>query len=320
MREIVVLSGGVGGARFTRALRDALVDEDARIRVVVNTADDMWMAGLRICPDLDSVTYTLAGVNDEQRGWGRVGETERVSAELHEWGIGWPWFTLGDLDLGMHIARTSLLRDGVPLSGAVSRLTARWDLGVELLPMTDDEVETHVLTDEGSMHFQEWWTRHRAQLPARGFEMRGAGSATPAPGVVEAIESADAVLLAPSNPIVSIGPILAVEGIRQALAATRAPVVGVSPIIGGSVVRGMADACLTAVGTATDAAAVGLRYGARSAGGVLDGWLVDDVDAAEVPELESAGIASRAVPLWMTEPEAARALARDALALASRRG
>ncbi|WP_234996364.1 2-phospho-L-lactate transferase [Demequina sp. NBRC 110054] len=316
MRDIVVLSGGVGGARFTRALRDAVEGTGARIRVIVNTADDMWMAGLRICPDLDSVTYTLAGVNDEQRGWGRVGETERVSAELHEWGIGWPWFTLGDLDLGMHIARTSLLRDGAPLSAAVAQLAARWELGAELLPMTDDEVETHVVTDDGTMHFQEWWTRHRASVPARGFQMRGAEAATPAAGVVEAIAGADAVLVAPSNPIVSIGPILAVEGIREALAATAAPVVGVSPIIGGSVVRGMADACLTAVGTATDAAAVGLRYGARADGGVLDGWLVDTVDAEAVGPLEAAGIAARAVPLWMTEPDAARTLARDALALA----
>ncbi|WP_236685256.1 2-phospho-L-lactate transferase [Demequina salsinemoris] len=316
MREIVVLSGGVGGARFTRALRDALAGEDARIRVIVNTADDMWMAGLRICPDLDSVTYTLAGVNDEQRGWGRIGESERVSAELHEWGIGWPWFTLGDLDLGMHIARTSLLREGTPLSSVVARLTARWDLGARLLPMTDDAVETHVVTDGGTMHFQEWWTRHRASVPARGFELRGADDAVPAPGVVEAIAGADVVLVAPSNPIVSIGPIIAVGGIRDALTATPAPVVGVSPIIGGSVVRGMADACLTAVGTATDAAAVGLRYGARAAGGVIDGWLVDEVDADAVPGLEAAGIATRSVPLWMSEPAAAQTLARDALALA----
>ncbi|WNM26911.1 2-phospho-L-lactate transferase [Demequina capsici] len=316
MKDVVVLSGGVGGARFTRALRDAAAGQGMRIRVIVNTADDMWMAGLRICPDLDSVTYTLAGVNDEQRGWGRIGETERVSAELHAWGIGWPWFTLGDLDLGMHIARTSLLREGAPLSEAVARLTSRWDLGAELMPMTDDEVETHVVTGEGTMHFQEWWTRHRAKLPALGFDIRGAAEAVPAPGVVEAVLEADAVLFAPSNPVVSIGPILSVPGIREALASTSAPVVGVSPIIGGSVVRGMADACLTAVGTATDAAAVARRYGARSDGGVLDGWLVDLVDAHEVGELATRGITARAVPLWMTEAEAAQTLARDALALA----
>src|SRR5665213_365816 len=215
----------------------------AEVTAVVNTGDDMWLTGLRIAPDLDSIMYTLAGQNDEVRGWGRIGETERVSAELREYGVGWPWFTLGDLDLGTHITRSHYLRSGLTLAEATDRITARWDLGVHLLPVTNDEVETHVVVEDGtSMHFQEWWTRHRAALHAARFVQQNVEAASPAPGVVESIMTADVVLLAPSNPVVSIGTILGIPGIRAALRATRAPVVGVSPIIGGSVVRGMADA------------------------------------------------------------------------------
>jgi LPPG:FO 2-phospho-L-lactate transferase len=311
--RITVLSGGVGGARFLLGVRGAAASTDT-ITAIVNVGDDMWMTGVRIAPDLDSIMYALAGVNDTERGWGRAGESERVSGELREYGVGWPWFTLGDLDLGTHLARTHYLREGLGLSGATERITARWPLGVRLLPATDQEVETHVVTAEGTMHFQEWWTRHRAGIPATAFELRGVELATPAPGVLEAILEADVVLIAPSNPVVSIGPILAIPGIRSALASTSARVVGVSPIIAGAVVRGMADACLTAIGVATSAEAVGLHYGARSAGGLLDAWLVDESDAAALPALDAAGIAARAVPLWMRDPETSAQLARDALA------
>lgn len=317
--RIVVLAGGVGGAKFVRGLR-ALGPRGsspaAAVTVVANTGDDLWLAGLRVTPDLDSLMYALAGVNDEARGWGRDGETERVSAELAAYGVGWPWFTLGDLDLGTHIARSALLREGLPLSAVVERLAARWPLGVRLLPATDDEVETYVATDEGELHFEEWWVRTRAALPARGFVQHGVESATAAPGVVEAILAADTVLLAPSNPVVSIGTILGIPGIREALHATSAPVVGLSPVIGGAVVRGMADACLTAIGVATDAAAIARRYGARSAGGVLDGWLVDEVDAAAVEPLAATGIRALAVPLWMTDDAATARMAAAALDLA----
>jgi LPPG:FO 2-phospho-L-lactate transferase len=289
----------------------------ASIRAVVNTGDDMWLAGLRITPDLDSIMYALAGVNDTERGWGRVGETERVSAELAAWGVGWPWFTLGDLDLGAHISRTSWLREGVPLHEVVQRLTARWPLGVELIPATDDEVETHVLVDEGDLHFQEWWTRHRAALPAHAFIQRGVESASPAPGVLDAIADADVVVFAPSNPVVSIGTILGIPGIRSALQATSAPIIGVSPIIGGAVVRGMADACLTAIGVETSAAAVARYYGSRASGGVIDGWLVDEVDAAAARGLDADGIATRVIPLWMRDETLSAAIAAAALELAS---
>ncbi|MHB1172708.1 MAG: 2-phospho-L-lactate transferase [Lacisediminihabitans sp.] len=329
--KITILSGGVGGARFVRGVREQLrrTDPDgaggttADIRVIVNTGDDMWLAGLRIAPDLDSIMYTLAGANDEQRGWGRIGETERVSAELREYGVGWPWFTLGDLDLGTHIARSFHLRAGRPLSEATTLLTERWNLGVRLIPMTDAEVETWVevgpvgtgLADT-ELHFQEWWTRHRARLPARRFVQRGVEDARPAPGVLEAIADADVVLIAPSNPVVSIGTILGVPGIRDAVRATSAPVVGVSPIIAGAVVRGMADACLAAIGVETSAEAVALHYGARSNGGILDAWLVDESDAQSVAAVERAGIVGVATPLWMRDLDTSARLGADAISAA----
>ena len=306
--KITVLSGGVGGARFLRGLR-AAAPAGSQITAIVNVGDDMWLSGVRIAPDLDSIMYTLAGENDEERGWGRVGESSRVSDELRAYGVGWPWFTLGDLDLGTHLARTSLLRDGLTLSEATDRITSRWDLGVHLIPATNDEVETHVVTDEGEMHFQEWWTRHRAALPARAFVSHGLATATPAPGVLDAIADADVVLLAPSNPVVSIGPILALPSMRAAVQAAR--VVGVSPIIAGAVVRGMADACLTAIGVATAADAVALHYGP-----LINGWLVDSSDDALLPAIEAAGITARAVPLWMRDPASSAQVARDALQLA----
>ncbi len=314
--RIVVLSGGVGGARFALGLREFAAAGGHDITAIVNTGDDMWLAGLRITPDLDSLLYALAGVNDAERGWGRAGETERVAAELAEYGVGWPWFTLGDLDLGTHIARTAWLRDGVPLSSVVERLSRRWPLGVRLLPATDQEAETHaLLPGGGSLHFEEWWTRHRGDIETAGFEYRDVERAAPAPGVLEAIGEADVVLLAPSNPVVSIAPILAVPGIRDALASGPAPVVGVSPIIGGAVVRGMADRCLSVIGVGTTALAVAEWYGARRDGGVLDGWLVAEEDAAVVPQVESLGIAPRAVPLWMRSPELTARMAEAAIAL-----
>jgi LPPG:FO 2-phospho-L-lactate transferase len=312
--KITVLSGGVGGARFLRGLRSAA--PDATITAVVNTGDDMWLTGLRIAPDLDSIMYTLAGENDEERGWGRLGESERVSGELRAYGVGWPWFTLGDLDIGTHITRSHLLREGMPLSEVTARIAGRWPLGATLLPATDDEVETHVEVAGGEMlHFQEWWTRHRAALPALAFVQRGVEASRPAPGVLEAIGDADLVIVAPSNPVVSIGTILGIPGIREAVARTSAPVVGVSPIIAGSVVRGMADACLGAIGVETSALAVAEHYGSRAAGGLLDGWLVDEADAGSLPALEALGLTARAVPLWMRDPATSAQVAADAVAL-----
>ncbi len=316
----MVIGGGVGCARYVRGLREHLRRSvtDAAIDVVVNTADDWWVSGLRISPDHDSILYTLAGQNDDERGWGRRGESDRVSGELREWDATPAWFTLGDLDLATHIARTSWLREGASVSDVFARLGSRWDLGATLHPATDAEIDTHVATEDGRrMHFQEWWVRERAGIPAVRFEQDGIGAARPSAGALEALARADVVLLAPSNPVVSIGPVLAVPGMREAVLASGAPVIGVSPIIGGSVVRGMADACLAAIGVETDAAAVALHYGARTAGGLLDGWLVGEEDPGAVAKVAAAGIACRAVPLWMRDADTSAALAVDALSLAS---
>ncbi|MFD4421298.1 2-phospho-L-lactate transferase [Agromyces sp. NPDC058484] len=358
--QITVLAGGVGGSRFVRGVREecarrwpdpstlrraqgtagsghrgnggtaasvrpfdklrAPQAQGTAVTVIVNTGDDVWLAGVRLMPDFDSLLYALAGVNDTERGWGRAGETERVAAELREWGVGWPWFMLGDLDLGTHLARTAWLRDGATISEVAARLQTRWPLGVRLVPATDTEVDTYVTvadadapTGERELHFQEWWTRYRASLPAVAFRQRNIDEARPAPGVVEAIADADLVLVAPSNPVVSIGTILSIPGIREAISETHAPVVGISPIIGGKVVRGMADACLPVIGVETSAEAVGRHYGARGSGGLLDAWLVDEADAAAVAPLEEMGLVAASVPLWMRDLDTSAALAGAAI-------
>lgn len=312
--RIVVPAGGIGAARFLRGLRAAA--PEAELTVIGNTGDDVTLFGLRICPDLDTVMYTLGGGIDEEQGWGRADESFRVRTEIAAYGVGPTWFGLGDRDLATHLVRTELLDAGLPLSEITERLATRWDLGIRLLPMTDDPVETHVEIAEGDrsrlVHFQEYWVRLHAEPPARRVVFVGAQEATPAPGVLEAIAAADLVLLPPSNPVVSIGAILAVPGIRAALLAASAPVVGLSPIVGGAPVRGMAHRLLPAVGVATDAGAVARHYGTE----LLDGWLVDRRDAAAVPEVTAAGIACRAVPLLMTDPATTAAMARAALALA----
>jgi LPPG:FO 2-phospho-L-lactate transferase len=317
--RVVVLSGGVGGARFTRGLLAHLRSVPRgphAVTVVANTGDDMWLHGVRVCPDLDTLLYTLGGVVHEGQGWGRAEESTRVSSDLAAYGLGWEWFTLGDLDLATCLARTELLARGWPLSRVTARLAARWDPGARLLPMTDAEVDTHVrLADGRLLHFEEWWVRHRAALTAVGFEQPGVESARPAPGVLEAIAVADVVVLPPSNPVVSVGTVLGVPGIRAALTSGPAPVVGVSPIVGGAPVRGMADTCLAAIGVASTAEAVARHYGSRAGGGLLDGWLVDQVDAGAADALSAEGWASRAVPTLMTDVAAAARIAGAALDL-----
>jgi LPPG:FO 2-phospho-L-lactate transferase len=323
--RVVVLSGGIGGARFITGLlhQHDLAGRPAEVTVVANTADDIWLHGLKICPDLDTVMYTLGGGIDTDRGWGRTAETWSVKEELAAYGVEPTWFGLGDRDLATHIVRTQMLEAGYPLSAVTAALCERWQPGVTLLPMTDDRVETHVAIDDpGSpsgrrvVHFQEYWVRLRAEVPARAVVLVGIESSSPAPGVQEAIAGADLVVIPPSNPVVSIGTILGVPGMVEALGATTAPVVGLSPIVAGTHVRGMAEQVLTAVGVETSAAAVAEHFGARSAGGVLDGWLVDLSDRDEVARVEAAGIACRAVPLMMTDPDATAAMVRAAYALA----
>jgi LPPG:FO 2-phospho-L-lactate transferase len=307
------LAGGIGGAKFLRGVRAACPGDD--ITAVVNTGDDITLHGLRITPDLDSVMYTLGDANDVERGWGRSGETWRIQEELKKYGAEPSWFNLGDLDISTHLVRTRMLDAGYPLSDVVTALCDRWQPGIRLLPMTDERCETHVLVEldgaRKAIHFQEWWIKHRASLPAQAFVQVGLDSAKPAPGVLDAITDADVVFIAPSNPVVSIGTILAVPGIRDAIAGGRSPVVGVSPIIGGGPVRGMADSCLPAIGVEVSAEGVARHYGARSEGGLLDGWLIHDTDTADVPRVRV-----RAVPLYMTDDEATAAMVRAALDLA----
>ncbi|MGH3587399.1 MAG: 2-phospho-L-lactate transferase [Pseudonocardia sp.] len=324
--RVTVLVGGVGGARFLLGVKAALGlpatgegESDHEITAVVNVGDDIWMHGVRICPDLDTCMYTLGGGIDPERGWGQVGETWTVRDQLAAYGAEPTWFGLGDRDLATHLVRSRMLRAGFALSDVTTALCDRWRPGVRLLPVTDDRVETHVVVDDPdtgpkarkAIHFQEWWVRHQAALPAREFASVGAEQASMLPAARDAIRDADAVLLAPSNPVVSIGAILAVPGVRDALKETKAKVVGLSPIVGGKPVRGMADACLTAIGVETTAEAVGRHLGARVDGGVLDGWLVHAGDTADVP-----GVDVRSVPLLMSDVDATAEMARRALELA----
>ena len=322
--RIVVLAGGIGGARFLRGLMSAVPDAD--ITVIGNTGDDIHLFGLKVCPDLDTVMYTLGGGIHEEQGWGRAEETFAVKEELAAYGVGPEWFGLGDRDFATHIVRTQMMSAGYSLSAVTEALCARWQPGVRLLPMTDDRVETHVLIDtadisgsaagegEGrkAVHFQEYWVRMRASVPAHAVVPVGADQAKPGPGVLEAIADSDVVLFPPSNPVVSVGTILAIPGMREAIAEAGVPVVGLSPIVGDAPVRGMADKVLAAVGVESTAAAVAKHYGS----GLLDGWLVDTVDAGVVDEVEAAGIRCRAIPLMMSDTEATARMATEALALA----
>lgn len=337
MRALTVLSGGMGGARFLQGLlhgvREGLlpgVDRDAVVTVVANTADDIWVHGLKVCPDLDTVMYTLGEGIDPERGWGRREETWSVKEELAAYGVEPTWFGLGDRDVATHLVRTQMLEAGYPLSAVTTALCKRWlepslGEGLRLLPMTDDRVETHVVVADPeapsgrrAIHFQEYWVRLRASVPAETVVVVGLDRSTPGPGVLEAIGEADLVVLPPSNPVVSVGTILGVPGIRDALRATAAPVVGLSPIVGGTHVRGMAEQMLRSIGVEVSARGVGLHYGARSAAGVLDGWLVDSRDADALPALHEAGLAAAAVPLMMSDPAATAAMAAAAVDLVTR--
>ena len=311
--RITVLAGGVGAARFLRGLKAAA--RDAEITVIGNTGDDITLHGLRVCPDLDTVMYTLGGGINEEQGWGRAAESFTVQRELASYGAGTDWFALGDRDFATHITRTRMLGEGTPLSAVTEELCRRWRPGVRLIPMSDDPVQTHVVIEEDgvrrTIHFQEWWVRLHAAVPAVAITPDGAADAVPAPGVIEAIAAADFILFPPSNPVVSIGPILAVPGIAGAVRAKT--VVGVSPIIGGEPVRGMADACLAAIGVQTSATAVAAHFGP----GLLDGWLVDEQDKEAVDDPRLAGIEVRALPLYMRDPVSTAEIARTATELAA---
>ncbi|EON23062.1 MULTISPECIES: 2-phospho-L-lactate transferase [Nocardioides] len=334
MQKITVLSGGTGGARFLQGLLHGIatsslpgVAPDAEVTVIANTADDLWIHGLKVCPDLDTVMYTLGEGIDVERGWGRKDETWSAKTDLEAYGVESTWFGLGDRDIATHLVRSQMLEAGYSLSEVTAALCRRWSTapswgGVRLLPMTDDRVETHVAIADAEapsgkrvIHFQEYWVRLHAEVPAEALAFVGLDQSAPAPGVLEAIGDADLVILPPSNPVVSVGTILGVPGIRAALTATSAPVVGLSPIVGDTHVRGMAHQVLTAIGVDVTAAAVAEHYGSRATGGVLDAWLVDETDAHHVATVEAAGIACVAVPLMMTDHDATAAMAAAAIEL-----
>jgi len=270
--RLTVLAGGIGGSTFLRGLLQAR--PDAEITVVGNTADDITLFGLRVCPDLDTVMYTLGGGISEERKWGREDETWVIKEELAAYGVEPTWFGLGDRDVATHLVRTQMLDAGYTLSAVTEALCTRWKLPVRLLPMSDDRIETHVVVDDPdqpgrrkAIHFQEYWVRWHAEITAHQIVAVGQDKAKPAPGVLEAIRDCDALIVPPSNPVVSVGTILGVPGIRDAVRETAAPVIGLSPIIGSGPVRGMADKVLATVGVASTASAVARYYGSRASGG-----------------------------------------------------
>lgn len=334
IRRIAVLSGGMGGAKFIQGLLHGIdagslpgVSSEAAVTVVANTADDIWLHGLKVCPDLDTVMYTLGDGIDLERGWGRREETWSAKEELAAYGVEPTWFGLGDRDIATHLVRTQMLEAGYRLSDVTAALCRRWLAPIHgdrlrLLPMTDERVETHVVVEDPhepsgkrAVHFQEYWVRMHAEAPALSTLFIGLDQSTPAPGVLDAITDADLVILPPSNPVVSVGTILGVPGVREAVRATAAPVVGLSPIVGDAHVRGMAEQLLASIGVEVTAGAVGQHYGARARGGVLDGWLIDSRDEHHLASLREAGLAADAVPLMMLDHDATAAMAASAIRL-----
>ena len=332
LSRVLVLSGGIGGARFLSGLKYAArhrlvpgLSPDTALTAIVNTADDLWLHGLKICPDLDTVMYTLGDGIDPERGWGRRAETWSIAEELAAYAVEGTWFGLGDRDLATHLVRTQMLDAGYGLTEVTAALCTRWAPGVRLLPMTEDRVETHICVADPTaasgrrvVHFQEYWVRLRAEVDALAVISVGIESAQPGPGVLDEIAAADLIIVPPSNPVVSVGPILGVPGLRTALLAAAAPIVGISPIIAGDHLRGMARQLLPTIGVEVSAAGVGQHYGARGSGGLLDGWLVDSSDAEAVKVLADVGLSTAAVPLLMSDHEATAAMARAAIGLVHR--
>jgi LPPG:FO 2-phospho-L-lactate transferase len=308
VRRIVALSGGVGGARFLRGLVRATAP--AGVTVIGNVGDDLEVLGLHVSPDLDSVLYALAGVADDERGWGRANETWSAFEEAGRLG-GESWFRLGDRDLGLHVVRTQALRASEPLSVVTGRLATAFGVEARLLPATDDRLRTWVDTPAGSFPFQEWFVarRHRDEVDRVRFE--GEESATPAPGALEAIEQAELIVVCPSNPFVSIWPILAVAEIRAALERRRVTSVAVSPLVRGRAIKGPADRMLRRLAGGTDPGRVATCYP-----GIVDVLVFDESEAAEAPGVERQGVRPVTAATLMSDEEAATALARAVLAVA----
>jgi LPPG:FO 2-phospho-L-lactate transferase len=303
--RLAVLSGGVGGARFLRGVVDAV--DPANVTAIVNVGDDLEVLGLQVSPDLDSVLYALAGLSDEEKGWGRADETWNALASVEALG-GEAWFRLGDRDLGLHLVRTQARRDGRPLSDVTARLTAALGLQVSILPATDELLRTWLDTPNGSFPFQQWFVARAHHDPVDRVRYEGAAGARPAPGVLEALHEADLILIAPSNPFVSIGPILAVERIRSALERRRVPCVAVSPLIGGRAVKGPAGEMLQRLQGGTTPAHVAQCYP-----GLIDVLVIDEADAGDAEALAALGVRSVVTQTLMRDAPARRRLAEAAL-------
>ena len=310
--RVAALAGGIGAGKFLRGLVRAVSPED--VTVIVNTGDDITMHGLHVSPDLDSVTYWLGDVFDRERGWGRRDETFRATEELRSFDPAQAWFNLGDRDLATHLFRSNLLAQGKTLGESTAAIAARFGIGSTLLPMTDDPVATRIVVvadgAELDLHFQEYWVRRGGRDEVKAIRYEGADRASPAPGVLEAIAGADAIVLCPSNPVASIGPILAVPGIRDALSARRSDVVGVSGIVAGAPLAGMADRLMPAAGAKVTAAGAAACYE-----GMLAAWVVDDADRALIPRIETTGVRAGATDSIMTDDAKAEALSRFALGM-----
>jgi LPPG:FO 2-phospho-L-lactate transferase len=304
--KVVLLSGGVGGAKLAAGLHDVLAAGE--LTIVGNVGDDLEVLGLSVSPDLDSLLYALAGLNDTERGWGRAGESWQALGSARAWG-GEGWFMLGDLDLGLHLVRTQALRRGEPLSAVTARLARAAGIGTHLLPATDDPLRTQVVTPQGTFAFQEWFVARRHEDEVDGLRYEGADAARPAPGVLAALDAADAVVIAPSNPFVSIHPILAVPEIRRALEARRVRAVGVSPLIGGRAVRGPLDRMMQRLVGGTSPAHVAACYE-----GLLDALVIDRVDAGGQGDDDAeADVALVVTDTLMGDRDAARRLAETTL-------
>jgi LPPG:FO 2-phospho-L-lactate transferase len=310
---IAALAGGVGAARLLGGMTRVVPERD--ITVVVNTGDDTVLHGLHVSPDLDTVTYSLAGSVNPETGWGLAGETWAVMDALERYG-GATWFRLGDRDLATHLYRTQRMRDGAALSTIASEVAASWGVGPRLLPMSDDSVRTRVtLAGDGTeVEFQDYFVRRRHAVEVQAVRFEGAESARPGPGVLEAIDAATTVVVCPSNPIVSIGPILAVPGIEEAIARRRADTVAVSPIVAGAALKGPADRLLTELGH--EASVVGV---ARLYAPLASTLVVDEADAALADRVEAEGVRCVVAPALMSSPELAAALAKVVLSAGGRR-
>jgi LPPG:FO 2-phospho-L-lactate transferase len=302
---IVTLAGGVGAARFLEGVVRVIPPQD--VTAIVNTADDITLHGLYISPDLDIVTYTLAGIVEESQGWGVRGDTTNALEMLKRLGAD-TWFLLGDRDLATHIRRTELLRAGATLSEVADQVRRALGVATRVLPMSDDPVATYIKTAGGMIHFENYLVQRQAQDQVLGVHFEGAAAARPAPGVLEAIRDAEAVLIAPSNPIVSVGTILAVPGIRAALQETAAPVVAVSPIVGGAAIKGPAGPLMRAMGFEVSARGVAACYA-----GLADVLVIDNVDADLAEDIRAAGMEVVITDTIMRGPAEKRALAQVAI-------